>query len=154
MWNLCQNQRYLFAKIQNQFAMNTLHTVYLGKLRASHKHLKSGVEFFTDAPTDNKGKGESFSPTDLLCISLASCAITIAGIAANEHGFNIDGVEVNITKHMASSPRRVEAIDLVFNSFPDQLNEKQQKIFEHAVKTCPVMLSLSADVKKNLTFNY
>jgi putative redox protein len=134
--------------------MHTIHSVYLGELRTTLKHLSSNIELFTDAPLDNQGKGESFSPTDLMCASLASCALTIAGIAANTHQFNIDGVEVEITKKMVSNPRKVGEIGLRFFNFPNQLSDKQKSIFENAVKTCPVMLSLSADVIKSLTFDY
>lgn len=144
---------YLQAKIQ-RFIMHTIHSVYLGDLRTSLKHLSSNVEVYTDAPNDNQGKGESFSPTDLLCASLAACALTIAGIAARTHSFNIDGVEVEITKKMTSNPRKVGEIDLRFFNFPEQLTDKQKAIFENSVKTCPVMLSLSESVKKNLQFDY
>lgn len=134
--------------------MHTIHSIYLGDLRTSLKHLSSNAELFTDAPLDNQGKGESFSPTDLLCASLAACALTIAGIASRTHEFNIDGVEVEITKSMISNPRRISAIGLRFFNFPEQLSDKQKAIFENSVKTCPVMLSLSAEIQKNTEYDY
>ena len=85
----------------------TTQTIYLGELRTKATHVRSGNEIITDAPPDNKGKGEYFSPTDLLATSLGSCMITIMGIAAREHGFNIDGTTAKIWKIMDSNPRRV-----------------------------------------------
>lgn len=128
-------------------------SVYKGDLRTEDTHLKSGVVIFTDAPPDNQGKGESFSPTDLLCASLASCALTIMGIAARTHGIAMEGTTVRITKIMAADPRRVGGIILEFDmvkSYP----EKEQKILEHAARTCPVMLSLAAELNKDIRFNY
>jgi putative redox protein len=133
--------------------METMVSVYKGDLRTEDTHLKSGVVIFTDAPPDNQGKGESFSPTDLLCASLASCALTIMGIAARTHGIAMEGTSVRITKIMASEPRRVGGIILEFDmvkSYP----EKEQKILEHAARTCPVMLSLAEGLNKDIRFNY
>jgi putative redox protein len=133
--------------------METMVSVYKGDLRTEDTHLKSGVVIFTDAPPDNQGKGESFSPTDLLCASLASCALTIMGIAARTHGIAMEGTTVRITKIMASDPRRVGGIILEFDmvkSYP----EKEQKILEHAARTCPVMLSLATELNKDIRFNY
>lgn len=133
--------------------METMVSVYKGDLRTEDTHLKSGVVIFTDAPPDNQGKGESFSPTDLLCASLASCALTIMGIAARTHGIEMEGTRVRITKIMAADPRRVGGIILEFDmvkSYP----EKEQKILEHAARTCPVMLSLAEGLNKDIRFNY
>lgn len=133
--------------------METMVSVYKGDLRTEDTHLKSGVVIFTDAPPDNQGKGESFSPTDLLCASLASCALTIMGIAARTHGIAMEGTTVRITKIMAADPRRVGGIILEFDmvkSYP----EKEQKILEHAARTCPVMLSLAEGLNKDIRFNY
>lgn len=94
--------------------METIRTIYLGELRTRAKHLQSGNELITDAPTDNHGKGEAFSPTDLLATALGSCMLTVIGLAARTHGFNIDGAKVNITKIMASNPRRVEEVVIDF----------------------------------------
>ncbi|HAL65647.1 MAG TPA: osmotically inducible protein OsmC, partial [Bacteroidales bacterium] len=87
--------------------MITIETIYLGELRTKATHLQSGNSIITDAPLDNQGKGEAFSPTDLLAAALASCMLTIMGIAARTHGFNIDGTKAEITKIMESNPRRV-----------------------------------------------
>ncbi len=128
-------------------------SVYKGDLRTEDTHLKSGVVIFTDAPPDNQGKGESFSPTDLLCASLASCALTIMGIAARTHGIAMEGTTVRITKIMAADPRRVGGIILEFDMVKNY-PEKEQKILEHAARTCPVMLSLATELNKDIRFNY
>lgn len=134
--------------------METIHTAYTGELRTSAKHLKSGIEIFTDAPTDNKGKGESFSPTDLVAASLGSCMLTIMGIAANEHGFNMDGTRIRITKIMASNPRRVSEIIVEFDFPPISYSEKEKKIMETAAINCPVAKSLHPDLIQKVVFNY
>jgi putative redox protein len=133
--------------------METMVSVYKGDLRTEDTHLKSGVVIFTDAPPDNQGKGESFSPTDLLCASLASCALTIMGIAARTHGIAMEGTTVRITKIMAADPRRVGGIILEFDMVKNY-PEKEQKILEHAARTCPVMLSLATELNKDIRFNY
>lgn len=133
--------------------METMVSVYKGDLRTEDTHLKSGVVIFTDAPPDNQGKGESFSPTDLLCASLASCALTIMGIAARTHGIEMEGTRVRITKIMAANPRRVSEIILEFDMVKNY-PEKEQKILEHAARTCPVMLSLAEGLNKDIRFNY
>jgi len=134
--------------------METVRTEYLGELRTKAHHVRSGNEIITDAPTDNKGKGEAFSPTDLLATALGSCAVTIMGIAANEHGFNIDGTQMKITKIMASNPRRVSEV-IVELDFPDmEYSEKEKKIIQLSAKTCPVFQSLHPDLKKTFVFNF
>ncbi|HMT30473.1 MAG TPA: OsmC family protein [Bacteroidia bacterium] len=134
--------------------METIKTVYIGELRTQATHVQSGTVIFTDAPIDNKGKGESFSPTDLLAASLGSCMLTIMGIAADNHGFNIEGTKVSITKIMASNPRRVSEIQVELE-FPDiRYTESQIRIIEHAAYTCPVALSLHPDIHQNITFNF
>jgi uncharacterized OsmC-like protein len=134
--------------------MVRLTTTYEGGLRCRALHGPSGATLVTDAPVDNHGKGEAFSPTDLLCASLASCALTIMGIAARTHSINIDGTQVRTTKIMGDNPRRVAEIILEFDLPKKDYTEKERKIVEHAANTCPVMLSLSPDVKKELRFNY
>lgn len=134
--------------------MTTIHTKYTGDLRTQAKHLQSGNELITDAPTDNQGKGEAFSPTDLLATALGSCMITIVGIKARDAGFNIDGTELKITKVMYSDPRRVGEVHIKFN-FPDNnYSEKEKKIIENAAKTCPVAKSIHADLKVFTDFIY
>lgn len=133
--------------------MHSMESVYLGELRCESTHLKSGQVVITDAPPDNQGKGEAFSPTDLMCTSLAVCALTIMGIAARTHSIAMEGTKVHTTKVMAANPRRVGEIHLEF-MMPHNYAEKDRKILEHAAMTCPVMLSLSADLKKDVKFNY
>lgn len=133
--------------------MATIETVYQGTLRTQAKHVQSGTEILTDAPIDNQGKGEAFSPTDLLAASLGSCMLTIMGITAREHQINIENTTCAITKIMAASPRRVGEIVVDLN-FPEKYSAKQQKILERAALTCPVYLSLHPDIKKSVNFNW
>lgn len=132
----------------------TIKTIYKGELRTEATHLQSGATIITDAPTDNHGKGEGFSPTDLLCASLGSCMLTIIGIAAGVHGFSIDGTSVEITKIMNPAPRRVGEIVVVFNFPKNGYTDKEKKIIEAAAASCPVAMSLHPDLKQNVTFNY
>lgn len=135
--------------------METVRTIYQGDLRTKARHLQSGNELITDAPTDNQGKGEAFSPTDLLATALGSCMLTIIGIAANTHGFNIDGTEVRITKIMASNPRRVAEVVVEF-FFPKSqtYSAKEKLIIEKAALECPVAKSVHPDLKQTIRFNY
>jgi len=136
------------------FMQETTQTIYLGELRTRAKHVRSGQEIITDAPPDNKGKGEAFSPTDLLATSLGSCMITIMGIAAREHGFDMDGTTARIWKIMESNPRRVGEVKIELTFPPKNYSEKEKKIIERSAFTCPVYLSLHPDLKKTITFNY
>ncbi|RYE28619.1 MAG: OsmC family peroxiredoxin [Sphingobacteriaceae bacterium] len=133
--------------------MATIETVYQGTLRTQATHVQSGIAILTDAPVDNQGKGEAFSPTDLLAAALGSCMLTIMGIAAREHQINIENTTCTITKIMAASPRRVGEIGVELN-FPEKYTDKQQKILERAALTCPVYLSLHPDLKKSVNFNW
>ncbi len=127
---------------------------YLGDLRLEAVHVKSGQKILTDAPTDNQGKGEAFSPTDLMSTSLGLCMITIMGIAANTHGFSIDGTTAEVTKIMGTDPRRVKEI-VVDVYFPKkEYTDKQKKILQVCADTCPVSLSLSEALKKSVTLHY
>jgi uncharacterized OsmC-like protein len=131
--------------------METARTKYLGELRTEMVHVRSGKIIITDAPVDNKGKGEYFSPTDLVASALGSCIFTIMGIAAREHGFSIDGMSCSITKIMTEVPRKIGEIKIEFD-FRDKIyTDKQKKILEYCVKTCPVALSLNASVNQNVT---
>lgn len=134
--------------------MATSKITYIGGLRTSSIHEKSGEEIITDAPVDNKGKGEAFSPTDLLANSLGNCMLTIVGIASEEHGFSIDGATCEITKIMAANPRRVEEIVAVLHFPANNYSDKDKKIIERAANTCPVFYSLHPDLKKTVSFNY
>lgn len=130
--------------------MATTHTTYIGELRTEMTHLQSGEKVITDAPVDNKGKGEAFSPTDLVASALGSCMLTIMGIAAREHSFTIDGTKAEITKTMASDPRRISEVKIVL-TFPDiSYTDRQKKILEKISKTCPVALSLHPDLKQDV----
>ncbi len=128
--------------------------IYRGNLRTECTHIRSGQTFITDAPLDNNGKGEAFSPTDLAATSLGACMVTIMGIAAQNHNINIDNTILEITKHMASDPRRIAGIDvnIIFPELP--YTQKEKKILEVACRTCPVALSLHPDVKQNITLNW
>lgn len=135
--------------------MATSRITYNGDLRTSAVHEQSGIEIITDAPVDNKGKGEAFSPTDLLATSLGNCMLTIIGIAANEHGFDIKGTTTAITKVMAAEgPRRVAEIVVDFQFPQNGYSDKVKTIIERAALTCPVYYSLHPDIKKTVTFNY
>ncbi len=126
--------------------------IYLGDLRTECTHLRSGQSIITDAPPDNNGRGEAFSPTDLTATSLGTCLITVMGIAARNHNINIDGAKVEVTKHMASDPRRIAAVDLRV-IMPERIYlPKEKKILEKAGLTCPVALSLHPDLKQNIEF--
>ncbi|MFI3287587.1 MAG: OsmC family protein [Rikenellaceae bacterium] len=133
----------------------TIKTIYTGGLRTQATHIDSNTTILTDAPKDNQGNGEAFSPTDLLATSLGSCMLTIMGIAARTHGINIDGVETEITKIMSADPRRVAEIVVVFN-FPEgvEYSTKERKILEAAAHSCPVSKSLHPELVQNVTFNF
>lgn len=134
--------------------MATIETKYPGDLRTEATHVFSGNKIITDAPLDNQGKAEAFSPTDLMSASLGSCMFTIMGIAAREHGINIDGSSCSITKIMASEPRRVSEIQIIFE-FPNIIyTEKQRLILERSARNCPVAKSLHPDLIQNISFNF
>ena len=134
--------------------METARTIYKGNLRTEALHVRSGNKILTDAPVDNKGKGEFFSPTDLVATALGSCIFTIMGIAAREHNFSIDGATCNITKVMVENPRRIGEIKIEFDFTSGEYSEKQMKILDHCVKTCPVALSLNESLKQNVTLHF
>lgn len=131
--------------------MATSTITYLGELRTEAVHIQSGNVLITDAPVDNQGKGQAFSPTDLLATSLASCMMTIIGIAAQNHQIKLGRFTAEVTKIMASDPRRVAGIHILMR-FTDGENysEKERKIIERAALTCPVMYSLHPDIEKKL----
>ncbi len=131
--------------------METAATIYTGDLRTEITHLRSGSKIITDAPVDNKGKGENFSPTDMVASALGSCIFTIMGIAAREHGFSIDGATCRITKIMTDKPRKIGEIRIEFDFTANTYTDKQKKILEYCVKTCPVALSLNESVFQNVT---
>jgi putative redox protein len=123
---------------------------YLGDLRTKLTHLQSGQVVFTDAPTDNNGKGEAFSPTDLMSTSLCACMITIMGVAAQTHKFSLDGATAEITKIMSANPRKVSEVQIEIKFPKNNYSEKEKKIIEHIANTCPVALSLHPDLKQSV----
>ena len=134
--------------------MSTITTVYSGQLRTQATHNASGNMLITDAPLDNNGRGEAFSPTDLVCASLGSCMATIMGILANRHNLNIDNTHIEITKVMAAEPRRISEIILAFTMPAQNYSEKERAMLENAARTCPVALSLHPDIKQTVSFQY
>ncbi len=126
---------------------------YLGELRTSAIHIQSGSEILTDAPTDNHGKGESFSPTDLLALALGSCMISIMAIKSKDLNVDLLGSTVEVTKIMQVEPRRIGVIEIVLNMTiaPD---EKTKIILERAAMNCPVLLSLHPEIDKRISFNW
>jgi putative redox protein len=131
--------------------METAKTTYLGDLRTEIIHVRSGSVIVTDAPVDNKGRGENFSPTDMVASALGSCIFTIMGIAAREHGFSIDRSTCRITKNMADNPRKISEIKIEFDLTANRFTERERKILDCCVKTCPVSLSLNESVIQNVT---
>jgi putative redox protein len=129
--------------------------LYKGNLRTVCTHLKSGQEIITDAPIDNNGKGEAFSPTDLLATSLGTCMLTIMGITANRHQIEINGTRVNITKLMAENPRRVQKIiaEVILKS-DLKLTDKEKILLENSARACPVAKSLHPDIIQEISFVY
>ena len=134
--------------------MATIQMKYLGGLRTKSTHIKSGTEIMTDAPTDNKGKGELFSPTDLVANALGSCMATIVAQTADTHNFNIDGTDITITKVMKSEPRKIGEIIVELNCPQNNYSDKTKRIIENAAKTCPVAKSLHPDLIQTLKFNF
>lgn len=131
----------------------TSKVTYLGDLRTESVHVKSRNSFITDAPTDNNGKGEAFSPTDTIATGLASCMLTVMGIKARNIDVDMSGATAEVTKTMASGPRRISHIKIVLN-FPFNVDDKSKKILEHTARTCPVHYSLHPDIEKDITFNW
>lgn len=133
--------------------MSTSKVTYIGNLRTENEHLKSGNTFITDAPIDNNGKGEAFSPTDTVATGLANCMITVMGIKARDMKVNMDGTTAMVTKTMAADPRRISKIEVILH-FPSGIDEKSRKILENTGRTCPVMQSLHPDIEKVIVFNW
>ncbi len=135
--------------------MNTMMTVdYNGDLRCSGTHVASGNTLTTDAPLDNNGKGEAFSPTDLLCTSLACCMITVMGIAAEKKEISIGKIHADIEKIMATEPRRVAEIKIHLKIEDKNYGNRERRLLEVAANSCPVAKSLSAELKQSITFEY
>lgn len=133
--------------------MPTSKVTYLGELRTSSIHLQSGSEIISDAPIDNNGKGEAFSPTDTVANGLASCMFTVMGIKAREMGVDFSGSTAEVTKVMAADPRRISEIHVTFN-MSIEADEKTKTILERTALTCPVHYSLHPDIKREIVFNW
>ena len=132
--------------------MTTSKVTYQGELRTTAVHLQSSNEIITDAPIDNQGKGEAFSPTDLLATSLASCMLTIIGIKARDMQIDIRGTTAEVTKVMSADPRRVSEVNVLI-TFNKPLDDKTQKIFYNTALTCPVAKSIHPDIIQKVTLN-
>ncbi|WP_425637196.1 OsmC family protein [Algoriphagus yeomjeoni] len=134
--------------------MPTIKSSYLGNLRTESEHLHSGTQLITDAPVDNNGKGEKFSPTDLVASALGSCMVTIMGIVATRDSVSLDGLTWEVTKIMQSNPRKISEIIVEFH-WENPINDAAmiQKL-KNAAKTCPVALSLDPEIKQTLKFDF
>ena len=133
----------------------TSEIIYKGALRTEAKHLQSNTVIETDAPTDNQGKGERFSPTDLLATSLGTCMITTMGIKARSMNVDLNDTKISIKKIMKSDPRRVGKIEIIFD-FPSsfQADDKQKQILENTAYTCPVAISIHPEIEVETIFNW
>ena len=131
----------------------TSKVTYTGQLRTECLHLRSGNTFITDAPVDNRGLGQAFSPTDTVATALASCMLTMMGIKARDLEISIDNSYAEVTKHMAAQPRRISKIEItVF--LPAAIESKNRKILENTANTCPVMYSIHADIEKEIEYRW
>ena len=128
--------------------------IYQGELRTEMTHLRSGNKIITDAPPDNNGKGEAFSPTDLTCASLNSCMMTLMGILAQREGIDLKGLRSEIVKVMASNPRKIAEVQITFFHPNLQATDVQKEKLRRAALTCPVALSLGEELKQTVTFNF
>ena len=129
--------------------------IYEGNLRTAASHLQSGSQIETDAPTDNQGKGERFSPTDLVATALGSCMMTIMGMKARDLGLDLKDTKIDITKHMGTDPRRITGIDVALH-FPKTLSitDKDKTVLERAALTCPVFESIHPEIKVDTRFDW
>jgi putative redox protein len=134
--------------------MPTIITLYKGELRTVATHIKSGKQITTDAPVDNCGKGEYFSPTDMVAAALGSCMLTIMGIAAGNNNFSIKDTSVEITKIMGAEPRRISEIILDFYFPKNNYSEKEKKIIENCTLNCPAGKSLHPELKQTIKLNF
>ncbi|MFZ1808928.1 MAG: OsmC family protein [Cyclobacteriaceae bacterium] len=134
--------------------MSTISGQYQGSLRTQATHLKSQNTIITDAPPDNNGKGEAFSPTDLVCASLSSCMMTLMGILAERENIQLEGLKSDVVKIMASNPRKIAEIQIAFTHQNLVATDIQRQKLKNAALTCPVALSLSESVKQTITFDW
>ncbi len=132
----------------------TASIIYKGDLRCECTHLQSGTVIETDAPTDNRGKGERFSPTDTVCVALATCVITTMGIRAADMNIDLSQTRLEVTKHMLSEPRRIGKIEIVLNIPNIGLDDNTKMIMQKIGDNCPVMKSLHPDLQVVTTYNW
>jgi uncharacterized OsmC-like protein len=132
----------------------TASIIYEGNLRCSATHLQSGTVIETDAPTDNRGRGEKFSPTDALCVSLATCLITTMALKARDMNIELKDTKIDVLKHMLKDPRRVGQIDVTLHLPQLQLKDDERSILEATGNNCPVAKSLHPDLKTNIQYNW
>lgn len=126
---------------------------YSGQLRTISTHIKSGEQIITDAPTDNNGKGKAFSPTDMVANSVATCMLTIMGIAAEKRNLNINGTTAIVEKIMNSNPRRISKLNIEVQFPKNNYTSEQRKLLEKVALNCPVIMSIHPAIEKNVTFN-
>jgi uncharacterized OsmC-like protein len=134
--------------------MTKIKASYLGNLRTKSTHLQSGNELITDAPIDNNGKGEAFSPTDLLATAYLNCLITIIGIYCEQRNIEFTNCTAEVEKQMTNSPRRIGQLDIKIHFQENNWDTKQKKKIENAAINCPVAKSISTDIKININFIY
>ena len=145
----------ILIRVVNLYKNNTMTAsiIYTGNLRCEAEHLQSHSKIETDAPTDNHGKGDRFSPTDLLCVSLATCMLTTMGIKAVDMDVDITNAKAEVTKHMASDPRRVAKIEVAV-SLPGTGSDKDKVILERTGNNCPVAKSLHSDIELQISYKW
>ena len=131
----------------------TSKVTYIGNLRTENVHLQSGHTFITDAPLDNNGKGEAFSPTDTVATGLANCMLTVMGIKARDMGVDMTGTTAHVNKIMAADPRRIAKIEIALH-FPFEADDKTKTVLERVATTCPVHYSLHPDIVRDITFKW
>lgn len=132
----------------------TAEIVYQGELRCELTHLFSGTKILTDAPLDNHGLAQAFSPTDLVAAAAGACMISIMGIKARDMKINLEGTKVSVEKVMASNPRRISEVNCNINFCKNNFDDKTKTILENAARYCPVLLSIHPDIKTEITFNW
>ena len=134
--------------------MITVKSEYLGELRTQAEHVKSGNHFQTDAPVDNNGKGETFSPTDTVAAALGSCMMTVMAIAGEKKGLNMDGMRLETTKIMSAEPRRISRLKVDFFWDDCPVSDQEKEWLKDLGRNCPVALSLHPELKQEITFHF
>lgn len=134
--------------------MATIKSKYEGNLRTSAVHVKSDNKFITDAPVDNNGKGETFSPTDTIAAALGSCMMTVMAIAGEKKGIDMSGMHLETTKVMSAIPRRISALHVEFHWDNCPIDEEQRKWLKDIGRNCPVALSLHPELKQEINFYF